>query len=164
MSDVSLQLGRHELLDEIEPLWLSLFRHHREVGPGPFIDEARTWALRRPVYEHCLDNPDAFVLLARRQGRAVGYAAVKILDGADDTWPTGDRFAEVEGLAVLPEERGQGLGTRLLDAVDERLAELGITSLFIAVMVGNDAAQHFYERRGLVPSTLRLMRIGQPPA
>jgi len=33
---------------------------------------------------------------------------------------------------VLPGERGRGLGTRLLDVVDDRLHELGVTTLFIA--------------------------------
>lgn len=160
--DVSLQRGRHELVDELEPLWLSLFRHHREVGPGPFIPEDQSWPRRRRVYEEVLEHPDSFVVVARRATRPVGYAVVAVHEGADDTWPTGDRFAEVETLAVLPDERGQGLGTRLLDAVDEQLGELGITALFIAVMAGNDDALRFYERRGLYPVITKLMRVVDP--
>lgn len=161
-ADVSLHQGRHDLLDEVEPLWLSLFRHHREVGPGPFIPEDESWPHRRRFYEEVLEHPDAFVLVARRDGRAVGYAVVAVHRGPDDTWPTGDPFAEVETLAVLPSERGRGLGTRLLDAVDDRLAALGITTVFIAVMTGNDDALRFYERRGLYPVITKLMRVGPP--
>lgn len=160
--DVSLEMGRHELLDEVEPLWLSLFRHHREVGPGPFIAEDQSWPHRRRFYEEVLQHPQSFVVVARRSGRPVGYAVVALHQGADDTWPTGDPFAEVETLTVLPDERGEGLGTRLLDVVDDRLSQLGVTTLFIAVMAGNDGAQRFYERRGLYPVITKLMRVGDP--
>lgn len=161
--DVSLELGRGELLDELEPLWLSLFRHHAAVGPGPFIAEGESWLHRRRFYDGVLAHPDSFVLVARRGGRAVGYALVAVHEGADDTWPTGETHAEVETLAVLPDERGQGLGTRLLDAVDDRLRRLGITTLFIAVMAGNDDALRFYQRRGLYPVITKLMRLDPAP-
>ena len=160
--DVSLETGRHELVGELEPLWLSLFQHHRAVGPGPFITEEKSWPIRRRFYEGVLDHPQAFVVLARRGRRPVGYAVVAMHAGPDDTWPTGDTMAEVESLAVLPAERGVGLGTRLLDAVDERLAELGVTCLFIGVMTGNDDALRFYERRGLTPVLTKLMRVDTP--
>ena len=160
--DVSLLLGGRELLDQLEPLWLSLFRHHREVGPGPFIPEDQSWPHRRRFYRQVLEHPDAFVVLARRGAQAVGYAVVALHAGPDDTWPTGDPFAEVETLVVLPEERGRGLGSRLLDAVDARLAELDVDTVFIAVMTGNDDAQRFYERRGLYPVMTKLMRVGRP--
>jgi ribosomal protein S18 acetylase RimI-like enzyme len=67
--------------------------------------------------------------------------AFVIQEGADDTWATGDRTAELESLAVLAAERGRGLGTLLLDAVDARPAELRIDDVIVAVLVGNDAAE-----------------------
>jgi ribosomal protein S18 acetylase RimI-like enzyme len=157
--DVSLEAGRDELVDELEPLWLTLFRHHREVGPGPFVDESSSWPIRRRFYLRVLEDPRSFVLLARRGPRPVGYAVVSVHDEPDDTWPTGDTFAEVETLLVLPDERGAGIGTRLLDVVDRRLADLGITCLFIGVMAGNDDARRLYERRGFTPVLTKLMRV-----
>jgi ribosomal protein S18 acetylase RimI-like enzyme len=162
-NDVSLEAGGRELVDELEPVWMSLFRHHRSVGPGPFIPEEQSWPIRRAFYDRVLDNPQAFVLTARRSRRVVGYAVVAMHPGPDDTWPTGETFAEVETLAVLPEERGCGLGTALLDAVDERLRGMEVTCLFIGVMAGNDDALRFYERRGLRPVITKLMRIDSPP-
>lgn len=81
-------------------------------------------------------------------------------EGADDTWDTGGRIAELESLAVLPAERRRGLGTLLLDAVDGRLAELGILDVIVAVLVGNDAAEALYRRRGWIPAMTKMIRLG----
>jgi ribosomal protein S18 acetylase RimI-like enzyme len=89
----------------------------------------------------------------------VGYALVTVRPGPDDTWVSGGRLAELETLSVDPEERGQGIGTRLLDAVDAELARLGIGDLFIAALVGNEGALRLYERRGLRPVMTYLARF-----
>jgi ribosomal protein S18 acetylase RimI-like enzyme len=112
------------------------------IRPAP-----ESWPLRRAVYEELLQRPDSFALVARRGNEFIGYAMVKIED-ADAVWYTGDRQANLESLALLPDERGQGLGTRLLDAVDEELTKLGVTDLTIGVDVNNTGAKRFYERRG----------------
>jgi ribosomal protein S18 acetylase RimI-like enzyme len=156
---VVIAVGGSEWIDSLEPLWLTLFDHHVSVGPGPFIDRGDSWQHRRRFYTQVLAEPDAFVVVALREERAVGYALVAMHQGPDDPWPTGDRYAEVETLAVVPKERGQGIGTQLLDEVDRRLQDLGVMALFIGVMVGNDDALRFYERRGLTPAITKLMRL-----
>ena len=80
--------------------------------------------------------------------------------GPDDTWPVGQRWAELVSLAVLPDRRGGGIGSALMDAVDAELARRGIADLQVAVMAGNDAALRFYERRGLRAGELLLYRFG----
>jgi GNAT superfamily N-acetyltransferase len=80
------------------------------------------------------------VLYVKAAAVHVGYALVAVRPGPDDTWVSGDRLAELETLPVAPDERGQGIGSRLLDAVAKELARLGIGDLFIAALVGNAAA------------------------
>jgi GNAT superfamily N-acetyltransferase len=159
---VTLERGGAELLAEIEPLWLALFDHHRAIGSAglPTIDRAETWPRRRALYDRLLATPDAFVLLARREGVAAGYALVHVHEGADDTWPTGERIAELESFVVLAHERGRGVGTLLLDAADADLAALGIHDMIVAVLVGNTAAEEIYRRRGLVPAMTKMIRLG----
>ena len=60
-------------------------------------------------------------------------------------------MADLDTFSVLPEERGRGLGGRLLDEVYAELRRRGIGELALAVMEGNDDAVRFYERRGLIP-------------
>ena len=162
-AELTISFAGTETIDSLESLWLSLFDHHRRVGPGPFIDRRDSWPARRRLYHQVLADPDAFVVLAHRSESLVGYALVALHEGPDDTWPTGDRMAEVETLVVAEPERGHGIGTLLLDAVDARLAELHIDSLFIGVMAGNDDALGFYKSRGLTPSIIKLMRVSRLP-
>ncbi|MFZ0322919.1 MAG: hypothetical protein WAN48_02180, partial [Actinomycetes bacterium] len=83
-------------LDELGPLWLELYDHHAEVGPGPIIARSMSWERRRALYQEVLSDPDAFAVVARVQGTAVGYAMVAMHRIPDDSWPTGNQYAEVE--------------------------------------------------------------------
>jgi ribosomal protein S18 acetylase RimI-like enzyme len=147
-------------LDEIAELWLALHRYHGEIGSRPLVaDEAAAWRWRRALYERWLRAGEAFALLAEREGRPAGYAVVHLQEGPDDTFPLGERWAEIYSLAVAPAERGQGIGSRLLDTVDARLDVLGIRDVAVAAMVENEAALRLYERRGFVRREVILYRF-----
>jgi ribosomal protein S18 acetylase RimI-like enzyme len=160
-TDVTLQLGRHDLLERVEPLWLALFDAHEQVGHAglPLIPREASWPLRQRHYEHLLEDPRTFVLIASDDIGDVGYAVGRVHDGADDTWPTSDPQGEIESLCVVERARGAGIGTRLLDAAESRLASLGGTSVRIVVMAGNTAAYDFYANRDMTPIATTLMRL-----
>ena len=166
--DVTITKGGRELVDRLEGLWLELFEHHKAVAPqlGPFVTSQQSWAARRRLYEQLLATPDAFVLLAERDGVPLGYALVHLRAEDDDTWVTGDRVAEVETLVVGEAARGVGIGTALLDRVDEELARLGVDDLVIMVLPTNTGAVDFYTARGYEPQMLHLWRppVARPPA
>ncbi|HEX6027321.1 MAG TPA: GNAT family N-acetyltransferase [Solirubrobacter sp.] len=150
-------------LDELEPLWIGLHRHHRTVVPSPAMlvdDDSMSWSRRRALYRGWMATGDALVLVARRAGVPVGYAVAHLQDGPDDTFAIGARYAELFSLSVAPEARGAGVGTALMDALDEQLATLGIADLSVGVMADNEDALRFYRRRGLLPVELVLWRIG----
>ena len=161
---VEIAVAGAERVDELEPLWLALHRHHRAVAAAPVVDDDdASWSRRRTWYLDMLDGGDDVVLIAQRAGRPVGYAFLHLHHGPDDTWPVGERWGEVVSLSVLPEERGAGVGTALLDAVDRELAARGVADLQVAVMAGNADALRLYERRGLAPAELVLFRFGGEP-
>jgi GNAT superfamily N-acetyltransferase len=110
-----------------------------------------------------LRDEEAFVIVARRRSTAVGYSVAHLHMGPDDTWPTGVRIGEVESLAVLPSERGHGIGTLLLDCAEAALDSLGARDVMIGILVGNHDALRFYERRGMAPAIVKLLRIGPKP-
>jgi ribosomal protein S18 acetylase RimI-like enzyme len=62
----------------------------------------------------------------------------------------------MESLHVAPGSRGRGVGTRLMSATASRVAAAGHHSLRLGVVVGNDAAAHFYEGLGAT-------RVGEEP-
>ena len=124
-------------------------------------DDGAAWELRRAQYDEWLRDGNGFVLLAERGSEAAGYAVVHLQRGPDDTFPLGERWAEIYSLSVAPEARRAGIGSRLLDAVDARLAALGIVDVVVAAMVENEDALRLYERRGFVPREIVLYRFGE---
>jgi ribosomal protein S18 acetylase RimI-like enzyme len=116
--------------------------------------------VRREVYEEWLAEPDAFVLIAEVGGEPAGYALVH-MRGPEETWETGDRIAELETLAVLPEHRGGGIGAQLMEALYEELRRLGVKHMAVSVIASNEDAIRFYDRRGLLPFLVSY--IGEVP-
>ena len=146
---------------------MALQREHAALAarlPGLTARSPReSWDRRRAAYEASLAEPDAFLLLAERRGEPVGYALVRVVTGFHSFGPH-ERLGSVETLSVLGEERGRGVGTALMDAVERELAKLGVRSLKLAVIEGNQRALRFYARRGLsAVSHVLLGPVGSPP-
>lgn len=98
-------------------------------------------------WEQLLGRDDVVVLVAERDGRALGYtSAVRRLH----LWSGGDVLA-VDDVWVRPGERSAGLGRRLLTAMARVAAPEGLT-LTWGVEPENAGAQRFYAGLG---ATLR---------
>jgi ribosomal protein S18 acetylase RimI-like enzyme len=150
-------------LDQLEPLWCTLRLHHAAVAPGfgPPRERADSWGRRREEYERWLEEPGAFALVAERSNELLGYAMVHTRRGSP-TWPLSEPAAELETLSVLPSERGQGIGSALLDAVQAELTANGIAALSLLVVAGNDEARRFYERHGFGTAAIWMRRDNGP--
>jgi ribosomal protein S18 acetylase RimI-like enzyme len=152
-------------LPSLEPLWVAVHRAHVASMPelAPYVSDAETWAERRALYEEVCAKPDTVLLLAYEGDALIGYALGHVLPVQDtwiaDTWRTGPRIAEVESLSVLPEHRGQGVGTALMDALERELEALGVSDFMVGALAGNEDALRLYRRRGFRPTWLYLARF-----
>ena len=63
--------------------------------------------------------------------------------------------AHINNLAVLPELRGQGIGTQLLEAVIAEAAHLGAILLTLEVRQSNEPALRLYEKAGFYREGVR---------
>lgn len=57
-------------------------------------------------------------------------------------------FAELGGFVVGKDRRGQGIGTRLLEAAEQRILELGYQKLRVRARSTRTNAHTFYQRLG----------------
>ena len=80
-------------------------------------------------------------LLAKDGDRVVGFAAYSPYRGED--LPDA---AELDGLYVLPEYWGRGIGFTLMNAAAEAMGDRPVIALW--VLDGNERAIRFYERYG----------------
>jgi ribosomal protein S18 acetylase RimI-like enzyme len=60
-----------------------------------------------------------------------------------------DRDFYLQAIAVDKELRGDGLGSILMDSLEERARASGSARLSLDVSAGNDPARRFYQRRGM---------------
>jgi len=168
MGEARIALAGVDALPSIEPLTRSLHEHHRTVDPAipgvPLRDTDAWWAVRSERYRAWLAEPDTFLLVAEDDGVAAGYALVTFRE-RDDSNATGDRFAELQSLAVTPDRRGEGLGTALLHEVYREVPRRGAEEMVIGVLATNEAAMRLYEREGFRPwVVLTLGKLSDPDA
>jgi GNAT superfamily N-acetyltransferase len=89
-------------------------------------------------------QPNQRIYLAEREGVAVGFCAC-----IETPSPAGTRL-EVDMLGVLPEARGQGLGSALIRHSLEQARQRGIRRFRAVVATDNVASLRAFERAGFV--------------
>lgn len=89
---------------------------------------------------------DALVLIARRAQKPVGVA---VCFASYSTF-RGRPVLNLHDLAVLPEERGTGVGRRLLQAVEDAALARRCCKVTLEVREDNSRARAIYERAGYV--------------
>ena len=138
-----------ENLDEIEMLWNALHQHHEEVAPhfGITLELEESWKRRKANYQKWLRESGTRLFIAKDSEKSIGYALVRIIGGSE-TWKSGDRIAELETFSVLPEHRGEGLGSRLMAEIYAFLREEGIREIGVTVVETNTQAVRFYQKHG----------------
>jgi len=83
------------------------------------------------------------VIVAERDGRVRGWIEVMIVEAL-----ASDPFAEIHALIVDEEERGLGLGARLVAAAEAWAVERGLSRVRVRSNVARERTRRFYEKRG----------------
>ena len=105
-------------------------------------------------------DPGLFLVARDGDGAIVGT----VMGGWDG------RRAYVYHLAVLPERLRAGIGSRLMDELEERLRRLGAVKAKLQILTDNEASRAFFERRGYLCETdcepwgKELVEGGAPPS
>lgn len=101
------------------------------------------------AFEEIEADPRQHLLLAEQGGRIVGTLQLSLLPNL--TYG-GRRRAQVEGVRIATEARGQGIGRALMDRAKELAVTAGCHLLQLTTNRQRPQALHFYERLGFVDS------------
>ena len=101
------------------------------------------------------DRPAFEVLIAERDGHAVGYAL--FTDGYNTDIAA--RAVWLQDLYVEEQARGHGIGRRLLTAVARLAVGRGARSVWWGVRSGNDQARAFYASLGAKDDDARILEL-----
>jgi len=148
MDDVTIEAGGSDDIDAVTELWVRLAAGQREHGSHLLPEENRT-AIRESVARHAVGD----TLLVARAEDVVGFAMVVIETG---TFEQDCTRGVVENLYVVPERRGEGVGTALVEAAEATLADRGADVVSIEVMADNERARGLYRRLGYDPHRIEL--------
>jgi ribosomal protein S18 acetylase RimI-like enzyme len=103
-----------------------------------------------------ISNPDiGIILLARHNDKVV--AMVSLLFSISTA--LGGRVAILEDMVVLPEQRGLGIGSALLNEAISTARDSGCQRITLLTDSDNTIARGFYEKQGFVRSSMLAFRI-----
>jgi len=126
MKESILQFEAQAHRAQVAELWQRVFGYESAHNAPHFVMDKK------------LVVRDGLFFVAEAGGKVVG----SIMAGYD-----GHR-GWIYSLAVLPEYRRRGLGSRLMRHAEERLKLLGFPKINLQIMQGNEAVEAFYRKLG----------------
>lgn len=140
--------------DHLTDLWVALARGQHDHGSHLAAETNRT-PIHESLSQHIVTGG---VLVARtdtddREDDEENHNDSDIVGFIMFTTRTG-RYEEtvsagiIENLYVVPDYRGEGIGSALLTAAEESLESNGVEIITLDVMAANGAARRFYARHG----------------
>jgi len=134
-----------------------LVRLHHEFDARRFIPATPRTAQGYASYLGSqLENPEIVVLVAVRDDAVLGYtyAGIEGFDYMSLRGPAGI----VYDIVVDPEQRGQGVGTLLLEATLAALKERGAPRVVLSTAEQNAPAQRLFARAGFRRTMIEMTR------
>ncbi|WP_411966781.1 GNAT family N-acetyltransferase [Haloferax sp. YSSS75] len=154
-------------LDVLSDLWVELARGQRAFGSHLHADENRAM-VRASMARHVTFDG---ILVARAETTSTPDGASP--DAPDDvlgfvmfevemgTYEQDVTRGTVSNLFVRPDRRGEGVGSRLLEAAEDKLRDVGADVVSLDVMAANESARRFYRRHGYRPHRIELEKSMQ---
>jgi ribosomal protein S18 acetylase RimI-like enzyme len=124
-----------------------------------FIDEN----LSHARFADYLADPDRLLLIAREDGRMIGYAM--LIRGVPDDDDVQRAVvlrpaAEISKMYVLPDSHGAGASAALMAEAIKRADELDAKCAWLGVNQRNQRAQRFYTKHGFSITGTKTFRLG----
>lgn len=85
---------------------------------------------------------DSCYFVIEHEGRLIGGGGIAQLENFDD------KVCELQKMYFLPEARGRGLGTKLIDICLQNASKMGYEKCYLETMSYMEAAQKLYKKYG----------------
>ena len=157
MSEISVRRARKTDAAKLGQLGTLLVREHYEFDPKRFLPVSPQTEQRYGAFlVSQIDEPDAILLVAERDGQVLGYtyASVEGYDYMSLRGPAG----VLNDIVVDPPQRGRGLGRMLLEATVEELKARGVPRVVLSTAEQNAEAQHLFARAGFRRTMIEMTR------
>jgi len=135
---------RKATASDIESFKRFMIQAWDEAGPGATgwtgaSDERVEQLTSDDFLSSLFTRPNVTVFLAWDNGKVVGFASNRVVDG---------KTVELSGIVVLESMTGKGIGSRLLDAAVKEVADDGFSQIVVKTEKFNERAIGFYTNKG----------------
>ena len=125
----------------IADLWVELAKGQRDHG-----SHLAATANHEPILDSIGHHvADGTLFVARAESGIVGFVMFSI---ERRLYTVSTTRGTVDNLYVVPERRGEGIGSALLEMAEAALAVEGVDRVSLEALVENDQARRFYESHG----------------
>jgi ribosomal protein S18 acetylase RimI-like enzyme len=150
--------------DAVIALLWELNRYEARLDPNeqPFAyDRDESEAAAIACFERDCERAaqhEGTLVVAERDGAIAGFLCWLVETAEPFVRPEFRRHGYVADLVVAAEQRGSGIGTRLLAEAERLTRERGLRHLAVGVLRGNEPASRVYERFGFKHFATEMMK------
>ncbi len=131
--------------------WVELATDQRQYGSRLLADENRE-AVAETITRHIVTDG---LLVAREDDEILGFVMYTVENGR---YVQDQQTGVIVNLYVRPASRDEGVGSALLAAAEAELADMGVDTVSLEVLAGNEDARRFYRRHGYGPHRVELAK------
>lgn len=145
-------------LDTLVDLWVALAADQRAVGSHLHAERNRK-AIREALAGRIAVG-GAFIAHepAATEGTDPAIRGFVTFYPESETYEQDCTRGIIENLYVVPDRRGEGIGSRLLEAAEAALADGGADAVALEALAANERARDFYNRHGYSPHRIEFER------
>jgi ribosomal protein S18 acetylase RimI-like enzyme len=129
--------------DAIADHWVTFASRQREYGSHLLPDQNRT-RIRETVARYIIRDQ----MLVAREDDIRGFVMYTL---EASSYEKDIRRGVIENIYVEPAAQSQGIGSKLLSAAEQDLAEAGASAVTLDVLAPNERARSFYREHGYTP-------------
>ena len=139
-----------EAWGELLPLLTAQVEYHAAILGLPMLPD---WAERQR--NRMSADGETLVLLARNGDEAIGFLNARLVE--NPFWFE-ERYGYIENAFVRSEQRGGGVGRKLLDAAESWALAQGVEQLQLTVLSANELGVAVWTQTGFVPQNIRMAK------
>lgn len=153
MTEIQVREAAPSDLESIAGLWKKLDRFHRSLDLA-FPERADAEEQWLNSFQRTLGR-FSFVWLAEHDGEPRAFLLARVKQSP--AFLGGVQVGEISDLYVDDSLRGSGAGSRLVEQAMKKFADLGVHSVEVQILAGNDSGLDFWVKQGF-KSDLTLVR------
>ena len=158
-SDFSYRLAKSTDLEKIIDLNLKLFKFESAFNDGLNL----SWTLSdegKKYFKKRLEGDGGVIFVAEEAGKIIAYLAATLVGRIN--YRLEKSFAEVDNMFVLPDYRGQGVGSNLIAKFYAWCQSQSVEKVLVEVSSSNKTAIEFYSKNLFADHAVILERKVKP--